>query len=89
MIFRNALEFELVGAKPVYLHYNVKHSVLKLKIHFRAKLYECFENNENEFPFECQYLNAQIAYRMGIYNFQSKVPDFVKEAFCHDDYQVK
>ena len=52
IIFKNASEFELIGAKPVDLDYNINHNAFKLQIQFRAKLYECFENNDNQFPFE-------------------------------------
>ena len=86
ILFKNALEFGLTGYKPIDLDYNLEQHAFNLRIQFKAKLYECFENNNNEFPFEWQFLNLQIPYRMDVYNFKATMPEFVKHAFCFDDY---
>ena len=85
-LFKNALDFKLIGSKPVDLDYNINHQVFKLQHEFRVKLYECFENNQDDFPFEWQFLNAQISYRINQYSFNKKIPKFVKEAYCFKDY---
>ena len=77
----------MTGYKPTDLDYNIENHAFNLRIQFKATLYECFENNNNEFPFEWQYLNVQIPYRMDTYDFKSEVPEFVKSAFFHEDYR--
>ena len=54
---RNAKEFE----------YNGNEKVFKLHLHFTAKLTENFENTDNEFPFEWQFLNMQFPYKLRSY----------------------
>ena len=84
--FKNSITFDLVGTNPIDLDYSIAHHVFKFHVAFRAKLYECFENNDNEFPFEWQFLNVQMPYRIDKYAFQATVPKFVIDAFCFDEY---
>ena len=49
------------------LVYNVNEKVFKLHLHFTAKLTENFENTDNEFPFEWQFLNMQFPYKLRSY----------------------
>eukprot|EP01084_Bolivina_argentea_P263635 446292_1 len=86
IVFKNITEYELIGTNPVELDYNINNHVFKLHINFRCKLYECFENSDSAFPFEWQFLNAQIPYIINEYSFSSTCPDFVKRAYFHEKY---
>ena len=57
---------EWSGSNAKELEFNVEHRVFKLHLHFRAKLYENFENMDHEFPFEWQFLNMQMPYKFGL-----------------------
>ena len=89
ILFRNAMDFKLIGAKPVRFDYNIEHHAFKLTINFYAKLSEYYQNTNNEFPFEWQFLNLQIPYRIKQYSFQSKMPEFVEKAFVQKAFWPK
>ena len=55
---------EYLGYKSKALEYNTNEKVLKLSLRFKAKLSENFENTDQEFPFEWQFLNMQFPYQL-------------------------
>ena len=68
-MFANLVEqkVEWIGSNAKELDFNVEHRVFKLHLHCRAKLYENYENLDYEFPFEWQFLNLQIPYKLRRY----------------------
>eukprot|EP01083_Nonionella_stella_P127883 387386_1 len=87
-IFRNDISgsYEVIGGNGMELSYNIDEKVFKLHIHCRAKLYEQFENNFGDFPFEWQFLNIQLFLNIQYYSFVAEIPSWVADSFMFDEY---
>ena len=57
---------QYVGRDAKYFVYNINEKVFQLSLHIKAGFSENFENTDQEFPFEWQFLNMQFPYQLRI-----------------------